>query len=196
MPAAKHFNRGNVWGRILTAKADDKGRYLQLKLDCASEKYGKVKTYGRIWGKDRMKPLREHFKTNRDEIIRFTGFFQQYEKDGKTFSNFTFYEWTPAPDKECRAAFILVGVLSTEDLVDGETRLTLDLVRDGVDNSRPVEESLQVWVLSEDLMKGIAEGDVIEVKGIIRPREPEDEYGGSGGEIKPYAMAIVKRGQE
>lgn len=208
---AKHFNRGNVWGRVMTATAEKKNRYIQLKIDCSSEKYGKVHTYGRIWGKERFKAIQDFLKKDKNALIRFTGFFQQYEKDGQHFSNYTFYEWTPAgaspdqghtsaggmsPQTVCRAAFILVGNLRSEDIVDGETRLTLDLLREGIEDARPIEESFELWTLSEDLLEGILEGDTIEVKGMIRPKQAEDEYGASGGKIRPYIMAVAKRGDK
>jgi hypothetical protein len=195
--AAKHFNRGNVWGRVVKATLEEKGRFLQLKIDCSSPKYGKVATYGRIWGKSRIKPLQDYLKKNAGALIRFTGFFQQYEKDGRHYSNYTFYEWSPAPDKEPRAAFILVGDLKYEGLDEkGDTRLLVELLREGIEDRMPVEESFELYAMSETLLEGILEGDTIETKGIIRPKAAEDEYGGSGGEIRAYVMEISKREQK
>ena|GEM_PF-929616 len=198
MSAAKHFNRGNVWGRVLEATLKKKGdspSYLQLKIDCSSEKYGKVKTYGRIWGAERIKAFQALYKDHKGDIFRFTGFLSQYRKESdlKYYNNFNFYEWTLAEGKEPRAAFILVCDVTQKGTFRGEGRLVVDLIRSGADADTPVEENFELWTVTGAEISDMVQGETYELKGMIRPREAEDEYGGSGGEIKAYVMAIAKR---
>ncbi len=199
MASTKHFNRGNVWGRVVEAVAKKKGKttpYLQLKIDCSSDRYGKVKTFGRIWGADRIKTFMELYRAHKTEIIRFTGFLQQYRtEDAKTYNNYTFYEWKTAEGKEPRAAFIIVGDVTQKGTMLGEGRLVVDLLRSGPDEDVPVEEHFELWTAGASEIAEVEEGRTYELKGMIRPKEAEDEFGGRSGHIRAYVMAIQRRGE-
>jgi hypothetical protein len=200
----KHFNRGNVWGRVVNLTSEKKKSQtpnLQLKIDCSSEKYGRIKTYGRIWGEDRIKAFQALYKEHKNDLFRFTGFLQQYRKeDGmmKVYNNFTFYDWQLAvlqEGKEPRAAFIIVGDVTQKGTFRGEGRLIVDLLRSGYDEERPVEENFELWTATGAEISGLTQGKTYELKGMIKPREAEDEFGGPGGEIKAYIMAMRERSE-
>ena len=59
----KHFNAGNVWGRVAEIKDETstkKTPYLQILIEAPSEEYGNVKVYGRLWGKEKITAFKTH----------------------------------------------------------------------------------------------------------------------------------------
>lgn len=198
MSGTGHYNLGNVWGKIIKAEegsSEGKGtKYLDLQIDCTNAALGNGRAFGRMWGKEKTAILQEHLKTHKDDMIRLKGFYEQYvDRHGKRGSSYTFYDFMqPSADDLPRAAFILVGDLAEKKLVDGEPFLTLNVIRPQKD----VERSLQYEITLFDVMAfyEVIEGDLIEVRGLIRRHEAEDLYGGqSDGPIRPYAMTVKKR---
>ena len=187
----KHYNAGNVWGRIQGTPAKKKSKegkgqtYLRIMLNCYNPEFGNVRAYGRLWNKLQIDSLLDHIKKNPGAGLRLRGFFNQYEKDGRMLSNFTWFDWFPDPCERPRAAFVLVGQV----MGLGEDTLALELHRDGSG-----EEHFELHALEKQQLVGIGEGDTVMVKGYLRSREGEDEFGASGTDpIRPYVADITVR---
>src|SRR5512139_2188767 len=109
----KHYNNGNVWGRVSAVKREHSQErrtpYLAITVECPNEMFGNLRTYGRLWGEDKINAFIDYHKSHPGQVYRFQGFFSQYEKDGARYSNYTFFNWQSADVKEFRAAFVLVG---------------------------------------------------------------------------------------
>jgi len=191
----KHFNLGNVWGRVAGVKRETsshKAPYLAITLECPNELFGNVKTYGRLWGEQRIEDFLGHFKAHPGQTYRFRGFFSQYTKRDRVYSNYTFFSWEPVEGKEYRASFVLVGEV-THTSSDGQDGvLCLHVVREGKNGHDDVEEDFEVRTLNTQDVHGL-DGDIVEAAGMLRAREPEDIYGRRSGDIKPYAMDVKVR---
>lgn len=218
---SKHFNMGNVWGRVSKVKeekADNTGTpYLSIEIECANELYGNVKTYGRLWGRidnrEKLDAFLFHYKNNPGCAYRFKGFFSQYDKDeNQRFSNYTFFSWEAIAQHEFKAAFVLVAeVLAIEkeycypadkalekmginrEKGKYEQKISLHLVREGTGNYPDITEDFIIYAFYPQQVDGIEDGDIIEAAGFLRAREPEDDFGRAVGKIMPFAMEIKKR---
>ncbi|MFA5354002.1 MAG: hypothetical protein WC291_07220 [Thermodesulfovibrionales bacterium] len=195
---------GNVWGKVVSVeqkKADkSKKPYLILTIECGNSRLGAVKAYGRIWNENRIQPFLDFYKAHAQETIRLTGFFSQYAgDDGKVMSNYTFTRWQTDPEKEAKAVFVLKGeVLGTE--TDTQALHVL-VTTEGTDEYQETKEKFTVYVHPEAVFQGyhsfagfdeIEVGHQVEVSGYLRTRDPEDEFGLSSTDVRPYAMRIKK----
>jgi len=195
-----HFNRGNVWGTVMkTREGETKKRktpFLDLEIDCGSSEHGKVKAFGRLWGKEKIAAFLEAYKGHEREMFRFMGFYGQYEENGLTYSSYFLYSFEvpgkSGSNKGPRAAFILVGDLVSKELVDGEARIVLEVIRPAGESDS--EEKLTLWLFDLDPYYEIEQGDLVEMRGHLRKREAEDFFGGSTDDpIRPYVMTVKKR---
>jgi hypothetical protein len=217
----KHFNLGNVWGRVASVEkktSHGKTPYLAVQVECPNSLYGNIKTYGRLWGEDKINAFFDYHKAHPGSAYRFRGFFSQYDKEeGKRYSNYTFYSWEVFTGGEFRAAFILVGEVTAIEtsssssreghtsespplrggVGEGEVKLSLHLIREGQGDHRDIEEDFEVYCLNAQEAAGISEGDIVHVKGVMRYKESEDYFGGSPqGHVKPYVMEIKQKTEE
>jgi len=196
----KPFNLGNVWGRVsgVKHKKTDKDRpYLQVQVECANELYGNVKAYGRLWGDDKITSFIDHFKQHSGAGFRLTGFFSQYDDpDGRRLSNFTFFKWAPFEGSEFRASFILAGEVTDIKNEEGEGIIQLHLIREGKEGYKDNEESFRIYTLNAKDASGLKPGAFIQIKGLLRAREPEDYFGLPSGQVKAYAMEIKTKNNE
>lgn len=197
MKEYKHFNAGNVWGKVKKLKLEEsvKGTpYLNLEIDCANETLGKVRTYGRLWGQKKIDQLRQYCDSDpRELLLHFRGMFGQYdnEEKGKRFSNYFFFDWnvaTPAINV-VRAAFILLGEITELQAVDGEGKIGLFLNRVQEDG-QVIDEFFEIWTFEDKTISSLKVGSLLEAKGCLRISEGDSFYGDSGNEIKPYAMKL------
>jgi hypothetical protein len=191
----KHFNAGNIWGRVaeVERKYSAGGTpYLSIQVECPNSLYGNVKTYGRLWGEDKGNAFFDYHKDHPGAAYRFRGFFSQYDKEeGKRYSNFTLYSWEAFEGGEFRAAFILTGEVTAVENKDGEGKLYLHLKREGQGDYRDVSEDFEVYFPNAQDVAGISEGDTVQVKGLLRYKEPDDYFGGSpSGPVKPYVKEL------
>jgi hypothetical protein len=197
----KHFNRGTVWGRVEGAPEkklsnEGKGRkkdapdgsskkgspFYRLKVICASHR-GNAFAYGRIWNEAKAKNLIQYLKDTPGAGIKLVGWFNQYDKtleggNVERRSNFTWHDWFPDKCEDPRAAFSLVGKVTaiTENL------LSLHMERKG---SQP--EDFKIHALEDTSLQRVTEGDIIQVKGYLRSKHGEDEFGDTDNSpILPY----------
>lgn len=189
----KHFNSGNVFGRITELKeevSEGNKQYLQVTVDVSGSKTGRATAYCRIWGQQRYQDLLDDFRDHDGGEYALRGFISQYSKDGNTYNNFTIFEFERKA-AERRAVFILRGEVSHQPsgLNDGGQRFLLKVVRKGT-NGQDQEESFELWSQGEKLLDKVAKGDVVEVKGMVRQAEPDDFFGGSDGPIRAFAEKI------
>lgn len=185
----KHYNGGNVWGRVAECKlqkSESGTPYLSIQVECPNETYGNVKTYGRLWGKDKTEAFLSYHKAHPGSAYRFRGFFSQYSKNGATYSNYTFFEWQPIDGTEFRAAFVLTGEV-VENLVDS---LVLRVIRQGGEGYDDIQEEFSVHALNDQDFRGLKAEDTVQVKGTLRSKEGEDYFGSPSGEIRPYVADI------
>lgn len=197
----KHYNSGNCWGRVASVKKEHShtgAPYLQIQVECPNSLFGNIKTYGRLWGEEKVNAFLDHYKQHPGSAYRFRGFFSQYDKEsGVRYSNYTFYSWEVFTGGEFRTAFILVGEVTAIETKDGEAKLYLHLLREGQGDHKDIEEDFEIYCLNAQEASGISEGDIIHVKGVMRYKEPEDYFGGSlSGQVKPYVMEIKQKTKE
>ena len=183
-PEKKLSNEGK--GRKKDSESDKSSKkgspFYRLKVICASSR-GNAFAYGRIWNVEKAKALIDYLKKNPGAGIKLVGWFNQYDKqlDGDTVerrSNFTWHDWFPDKCDDPRAAFSLVGIVTgIQDDV-----LSLHLERKG---SQP--EDFKILALESASMQRIQEGDVVQVKGYLRSKSGEDEFGDTDNSpILPY----------
>lgn len=197
----KYLKLGNVFGRVVevTEKKSQKGKgkpYLRLQIECGNDKFGQIKAYGRIWGEKRIADFLAFHKANPTATVRLTGFFSQYDaEEGQRNSNYTFTKFQLAEGKEMKAVFVLCGQVTEKD---GD-KLTLLVVTEATEEYKEQREEFEVFLHPEAKFEGynefagadeIAVGHNIEASGYIRAKEPEDEYGMTSSDIRPYAMRI------
>jgi hypothetical protein len=195
----KHFNAGNVWGKILKAEEkktrDKKTPFLELEIDCGSSQYGNVRAYGRLWGKEKITALVTHHGQHKGASYRLKGFYNQYSDNEVRYSGYSFYDFEAvAPDTHPvpRASFILVGQVMKKEMIDGEGIVTLIVSRPQKDQK--IDEELTLYFFDLDPFFEIESEDIIEVRGLLRKREAEDIYGGSTNDkFRPYIMQTTKR---
>lgn len=183
-----HFNRGTVWGRVDGApkeKLSDEGKgklFWRMKVICASHR-GNAFAFGRLWDEKKAKALIEYLKKNPGAGVKLVGWFNQYDKmleGGKTErrSNYTWHDWYRDECPDPRAAFSLVGVVTG---LQGDI-LSLNLQRK---NCKP--EDFKIHALDEISLQRLTEGDVVQVKGYLRSKSGEDEFGDTDNSpIMPY----------
>ena len=189
----KHFNAGNVWGRVLELKQESSTNgtpYLMISLDCAG-KHGTVRAYGRLFGKEKTENLVDFHEDHPGAMLRFRGYVGQYTKEGTAdiLTNFTFYAWEEAPGQTARAAFVLVGEVTDIAAIGDRWRVNLHLSREGKGNRDNQEEDFCLWGIDGSLFEGMLKGQLVELKGYMQQGEGEDDFGTASGEVLP----IVKR---
>ena len=189
-----------MWGRIAGCKKKYSGRdtvYLQIQIECPNELFGNVRTYGRLWGEEKVSAFLDYHKKHPGQVYRFKGFFSQYDKEeGLRFSNYTFTSWQPMNCNEFRAAFVLTGEVTSVSVEGPDGKICLHLLREGQGDYKDIEEDFEVYALTAQEIVGINKGQVIQVKGVMRAREPEDYFGVPSGKIKPYVKEINGRQSE
>ena len=196
----KHYNQGNVWG-IVTKAEEGKTKekhtpYLDIETDCSSEECGRIRAYGRLWGKEKIEAFKTAHTENEKAVFRLKGFYGQFtDEHGVTYSSYTFYDFQRLdgpPKGGQRAAFILVGELTGKELIDGEGEFTIELERSGRETT--TEQKLTLRLLDLDGYYEVELFDLVELRGLIRKREGEDIFGGSTDDpIRPYVMQVKKR---
>lgn len=190
----KHYNSGSVWGIIKSVQQKkSKGNgtpFLNIEIKCDNEIYGNIRTFGRLWKKERIKEFNAFYKKHPKEAYYFRGFFNQYSRDNITYSNYTFFDWKPFDGSEFKASFVLVGDVSSTDTVDDRGILSLHLSRPGAAGFNGSEENFELYTLNAQEIDGINDGSTIKTKGYLRYKKGMDSFGEQSGEIKPYVMDI------
>jgi hypothetical protein len=191
MADQKHFNLGNAWGRVQSAKpekSDNNKPYLSIKVNCAGAGRGNVYAYGRIWGQERIDRFTSLFKENPNAIFRFRGFFNQYQnRNGDTLSNYTWHEFDLDPKGEPRAAFVLKGKLTEYDEMGGTVSLDITMAGNGNNSART--ESFTVH-LGGGLSVDSEIGGMVDLKGYLQQGDGEDEFGDVEGPVRPVVQKV------
>ncbi len=199
----KDFNQGHIWGRIssFTKKKSDSRQpkpYLFLTIECANELYGNVQTFARLWGEEKIDKFLDYLKQHPHDAYRFIAFFSQYEeqREGKRLSNFTVFKWMPSTSNELRASFILRGTITKTDTIFDELAMRIHVKRESGEGYDPTEEDFEVYLHPRaSFIKGcsredIKEGSYVEVAGFMRTKEPEDGFGRTSSDVRPYVMEV------
>jgi hypothetical protein len=187
---SKHFNAGNVFGKITEVKEESSNGgkpYLQISVDVSGDKSGRVKAYCRMWGEQRINEFMNEWKRFPTEAYWFRGFLGQYtSKSGDVLSNFTVFNFERKADEK-RAVFILKGVVSHHPsrTNDSGQRFLLDVTREGA-NGKEETESFELWSPGEKLLDPVNLGDLVEAKGLVRQKDVDGFYGGSEGPVRAY----------
>ena len=182
----KHFNMGNVWGKIVELKPASDGKSLTAHLDC-SGKSGGVHAFGRIWNPDVAEKLQNFYTRCPSITYRFTGFCSQYYRGANDFFNFAFYKWDGAIGEANRAAFILKGELITKRDHSDYGVVKMAVKRDDTKKQKTYTEEFDLVCLDGSMWETIPsqEGTLIEVKGFLQQGLGEDEFGDNSGPVKP-----------
>lgn len=190
----KHYNAGHVWGRIagIVDKYSGEGTpYLAITVECPNDMFGNVKTYGRLWGQEKIDRFQADIKANPGAMWKLQGFFSQYDKGADRLSNYTFFTWQIATAKELRAAFVLVGEVVRTEKADEGGLIYLFISREGSGQyeGKSIDEDFQVYMLNAQEVDGLHPESIIKVKGVLRYREAEDYFGDlPEGKVRPYVM--------
>lgn len=185
----KHYNAAHVWGRIAEnpeTKMSNEGKgplFLRLKLNCYSPRLGNVIAYANLWGKEDIDELIKAHLQDPRRIYKFNGFVSQYVEGKNRYTNFSFYSWIPAPDAEPRVAFILVGEITG---IEGDKlSLLLNRPKSG-ESTVTVEERLELFAPSSEISKKVDVGDTVKIKGYLRSKDGEDDFGENSSPVRPY----------
>ena len=198
----RHFNAAHVWGRIAevpTEKKANEGKgapYLRLKLNCYCPEYGNVQAYGNLWGRKKIDECLDAYQMDPRQAFKFSGFLSQAPETSEhgRYTNFTFIGCEPIVATKLRAVFILVGEVTG---IEGD-KLALHLAREMKprkegDEPKIQEEDFDLYLLDPRAANGITAGDVVEVKGKLRAKDGEDEYGSNSSPVRPYVEKIEVR---
>lgn len=186
----KHFNSGNVFGRVLECEKNTStgGKpYLSLKVNVSGAKSGNVHAYCRVWGEESCVDFLSLHRTRQGGPMYLKGFYSQYKNEqNEWLSNFTIFSFEARDQVDPRAVFILRGVVDiASGTTDGGQRLILKVQR-----PENPEESFELWCPGESLLEEVAKGQFIEVKGYVRQTDTEDEFGGSSGPIRAFVHEL------
>lgn len=190
----KHFNQGNVWGRVMATKSGGFGSgngtpALTVHVDCTGA-YGNIHAFGRIWGQEKIDAFFEFHRRNPDAVIKFTGFMSQYFKGVKNYTNFSFYKWDAAMGQPPRAAFILTGDVVSKAVKNDAGVIKLKYVKPGSNGYRATSEDFELWFLDGGLYESFSPGQLVEVKGHMQQGAGEDEFGSATGEVRPIVKVV------
>jgi hypothetical protein len=188
----KHFNQGNVWGRVMATKSGGFGSgtpALSVHVDCTGA-YGNIHAFGRIWGQEKIDAFFEFHRKNTDAVMKFTGFISQYYKGLKNHTNYSFYKWDAALGQAPRAAFILTGDVVSKAVKNDSGVITLKYVKPASNGYRATSEDFELWFLDGGLYESFSPGQLIEVKGHIQQGAGEDEFGSATGEVRPIVKVV------
>lgn len=188
--AQKHFNSGNVFGRVLEVekKTSEGGKpFLSLKVNVSGARSGNVHAYCRVWGEESCVDFLSMHRRATNTPFYLKGFYGQYRSEkNEWMSNFTIFSFEQREQVDPRAVFILRGLVDlASGTTDGGQRLLLKVQRE----NNP-DESFELWCPGESLLDEVAQGDFIEAKGYVRQAETEDEFGGSSGPIRAYVHQL------
>ena len=186
----KHFNSGNVFGRVLEVEkkvSEGKKNFLSLKVNVSGSRSGSVHAYCRIWGEEACIDFLALHKTHPNTAFYMRGFYGQYKNERNDWlSNFTIFAFEARDTVDPRAVFILRGVVDVASgTTDGGQRLVLKVKR-----PENPEEIFELWCAGELLLEEVSQGQFVEVKGYVRQADTEDEFGGSSGPIRAYVHQL------
>lgn len=172
MSSPKHFNSGNVFGKLVGEvehKSSKGGKpFISFEMNVSGAKCGSARAFCRMWDKERFEPFLAAVKKDPQTRFALKGFFGQYWDERNTvFSNFTIFEWNER-DSAPRAAFILKGRVKHSGPVTSGQRILLLIEREGQE-----VETFELICPSERLLDQPHADDLIEVKGYLRQERPE-----------------------
>lgn len=181
----KHFNSGNIFGvltgEIKTETSKGGKTYISFEVNVSGRRCGSARAFCRMWGEERYAPFLAAFVRNPLTKFWLKGFFGQYwNENNEVFSNYTIFEWSER-ESDPRAAFILNGIVENVMPVKGGQRILLSVQREG-----QVEERFELINPDDLLLDQAKNGDLIEAKGYLRQEQPEDDFGGSSGPVRPF----------
>lgn len=196
-----HYNLGVVFGVVRSAKPSkdkEKTYFVDVELDCSSALHGDPRAYGRFFGQAG-KDFLEFHKKHAGEVVKASGVYSQYEKDGKTFSSYVFFNFDSRPDETRRANFVLTGELVSVQEGEDERVVYLRTLRTkGRDSEETKEETFRLCILGRDAKKNEAlaqrliPGETLAVKGLLRQLGRRDEFTDRvEGEVKPYIKELT-----
>jgi len=187
--STKHFNGGNVFGRVEgdIKKETSRGgkEYISFTVNVSGSRCGSVTAYCRMWGEDRVAPFLKALKKNPHGHYWLKGFFGQYwNEQNQVFSNFTIFQFEERAS-DPRAAFILKGLVDQAQPVKTGQRILMHVAREGAE-----KENFELWSPDEKLLDLVEPGQLIEAKGYVRQECPEDDFGGSTGPVRAYVEQL------
>ncbi len=181
----KHFNMGNVFGRIvidsIERKQSPNSEFINFQINVSGRHCGSAKAFCRMWKTEAIDAFWSHVRARPHDPLYLRGFFGQYwDAQNTVFTTFTIHKWE-VRESDPRAAFILKGEVDVISAVKGGQRLLLNYSREGQETER-----FEYWLQDEKFLDTPAAGDLIEVKGYLRQEQPEDDFGGSTGPVRAY----------
>ena len=183
MSSNGHFNSGNVFGKIAEVKEESSqgGKpYLSIKMNVSGAKSGNATAFCRIWGEKRCQEFMELFSKKPAAVV-LRGMMTSYQDEKNNFyNNFTCFSAEETTDKP-RAIFIIRGdVEQASSTTDGGQRGLVRVTREAREGYQESSELFELWFQGEKLFDVVEPGQSIEVKGLIRQEEFDDDFGWDG----------------
>lgn len=186
----KHFNMGNVFGRVVVDSVEHKqtsGKvpFINFQVNISGRRSGSARAFCRMFKKERFEPLLKHLAERPLDPFFFRSFFDQFWDERNTiFTTFTAYKFEQR-DSDPRAAFILKGEVDIISAVKLGQRMLMNVNREGSNNER-----LELWLQDEKMLDIPQAGQMVEVKGYLRQERPEDDFGGSSGPVLAFVEEL------
>jgi hypothetical protein len=183
------FNKGVVWGRVFEVKyrqprTSERKPQAKLTIECRSEKFGTVRAYGTLWGREQCEQLKRFLKDSPDKAFRFEGFFTQYRKGKTTYSGYNFNKFVPTTETQ-RASFILSGECTGKIMEAGERELEVIELKQEQWGTPGKFNTFRVYA-PRQMCDEIPVGSVVQLNGTIT--EKDAQYGGTG-----WSRPVVKQ---
>ena len=183
----KYFNKAVIWGVIdnakeRTANNAKKTPYLDIFIKCKSEVYGDILTRFRLYDLEAIGHVKELHTKNPEALWKFSGYIDQYEKEGKLLSGGSGFQAELLEEKTIqRSAFILTGEFNGMSIKKDRqtTRLGVIIKTDGHDDTEFFAE-----IRDKDKealgfkMSDIIRGDTLQLRGHLA--DLDAEFGSSG----------------
>lgn len=193
----KHFNKGVVWGiveRFEPRKVKGAGRttYAQLTLKCHSDKFGQVRTFGRLYDVSGREGVRENVKTlkimlEQDPmtVVNLSGIYYQYKKRGQLYRGFTFFEVRRSAEIQHRASCILTGELD-EKIFRSDTRMDELILNVRKFGKKDQHDTFSLFA-EPRMVAEVPVGSLVQFNCTLA--DPDAEWGGSNRE----ALTMIKK---
>jgi len=187
--ALKHTNVANIFASVdyfEEKKSEGGADYLALHLICHGVKNGTVKVFARIWGEKGKQFLKQIGPMSPPYYFRFQGVMDQYQKDGYTYTNYIFFNWSVSDQQEQdpRAAFVILGRVVKSD----PGKWVIVSIERKDDAGKEQKKEIMLWTHPEVPCPDeiFHKDSIVRLKGYLRAETACDEFGESGGAIRPY----------
>lgn len=192
-----HFNKGVIWGRVKEfnerSTKDNKKPYLDLKITCASERFGDVLVYARMWGGEKTRAFLDAYKDGPGELYKFTGILSLLEREGVQLIGYQIFDFRLVTEPvHQRAVFILRGeVVGRSRIGDDSERPHILLNYKQARENYAQDFTFRIYC-HKDIPALVMKGETLDVKGAMQDK---DAFWGGSGACVPFAEEVASKGK-